>query len=138
MGKHVIRTPADCRRENGGQCKYADTEWCPTCDWALSVCILCGEYEAGLENDCCPKQTKEQTVDDVQCLQAGDMLEERGMDYAAKVLRVHANLNKPKEMKPASIVSVAEGGTCGTKENPHDDNGGFMMGFCTKCGECLG
>lgn len=48
--RHVILTPQTCNLPH-------DETTCPVCDGGLSVCSVCGEYEAGLDNPCVPRKT---------------------------------------------------------------------------------
>jgi hypothetical protein len=56
---HVIKTPAMC------ECRTKTTEElervgrrCPTCDWELAVCALCGMAEAELDKPCPGKKAE--------------------------------------------------------------------------------
>lgn len=44
---HVIRTTKTCTCN-----KDEDGRRCPTCDWGLSVCVLCGKAEIELSLPC--------------------------------------------------------------------------------------
>lgn len=59
----MIQPTADCRNHvliTSETCDHArDDErfdkLCPVCDGGLAVCSVCGEYEAGLDRSCMPK-----------------------------------------------------------------------------------
>ena len=47
--EHIIMTCETCTI-----CKGAaqSDKPCPCCDGGLAICLICGEYESGLEKDC--------------------------------------------------------------------------------------
>lgn len=44
---HILRTPKTCTCRGTGQEGH-----CPTCDWGLSVCSVCGAAEVELDVPC--------------------------------------------------------------------------------------
>jgi hypothetical protein len=56
MSEHVLITTKTCSCDGD--------KHCPICDGGLSVCSVCGEYEAGLDKPCKAPENKEEGVND--------------------------------------------------------------------------